>query len=403
MGQYAFILAASLVVVGGSVMLGVRKDMNTADGAVGRHQTRVEARDAAMTGLNLTMRKLAGDVRKWSNGAAYSYPETDYDRATFATTVTIVDPASGDTADVLAIGTKSMITADGRGVDTTYTIEARIARAYNDAAIPPGFKVSILSDEDMRIHGGFNVRALYDGVNADVHSNGVLQTNGNSFLVEGYGSATTGTSSAHEELFQPEVDWNGAGSNVIGRDSIPVPILDLDALRADATVHELGDYVIAGSSFPYSTFGQWAEAVGAPAGTGTSAENPFVFVAEGSLEFQDIVNLGGYGVIASAGDLRIHEGVHGEYSGFHTQMAIFTNGDATINGGASITATVYVGGKTKFNGSAQMTGGFIGKGAVKFGGTFDLTWVGPGPELVTDYFGPTKEPIGPVIIAYAEW
>ena len=50
-----------------------------------------------------------------------------------------------------------------------------------------------------------------------------------------------------------------------------------------------------------------------------------------------------------------------------------------------------------------MVGGFIGKGSVKFGGTFDLTWVGPGPTLVNNYFGPIKEPVGPVIISYAEW
>ncbi|MFV1981331.1 MAG: hypothetical protein ACC655_09280 [Rhodothermia bacterium] len=403
MGQYAYILVASLAIVGGTVMFSIRGDSADAGGAVGRYQIRIEARDAAMTGLNLTLRKLAGDVRKWTNGADYQYAETPYDRATFRTTVTIVDPFSGDTADVLAVGTKSMITRDGRGLDTVYTIEARVARAYNEAAIPPGFKLAILSDENLRIHGDFQINAIYEGINADVHSNGTLRTNGNSFLVEGYGSGTTGIDSGQPDLFQPEVDWNGAGANVIERDSVPVPILDMDALRAAATVRELGNYVIAGSSFPYATFGEWAAAVGAPPGTGTTAKNPFVFVAEGSLEFQDVVTLGGFGILASGGDLRIHEGVHGEYSGFQTQMAIFTNGNATINGGASITATVYVAGRTKFNGNASMIGGFIGQESVKFGGTFDLTWVGPGPTLVADYFGPIQEPIGPVIIAYAEW
>lgn len=147
MGQRAYILAASVAVLGGIMMLGLQHDSTSSIGAAGWQELRVEARDAAMTGLNLALRKLTDDVTHWQDGADYSLTQTNKDRSTFATTVTIVSPATGDTADIRAVGTTSMTMPGGRGIDTTYTIEARIARRFDDDTLQPTRPVIIAYSE----------------------------------------------------------------------------------------------------------------------------------------------------------------------------------------------------------------------------------------------------------------
>jgi hypothetical protein len=86
-----------------------------------------------------------------------------------------------------------------------------------------------------------------------------------------------------------------------------------------------------------------------------------------------------------------------------TNADIFTTGDIRVEGNATIIATLYSEGSITYLGGTHLIGGQVAKETTfQGGGTVDIDWVGPGPGI-GEYFDPYDEPIGPVIVAYAEW
>ncbi|MFV1980689.1 MAG: hypothetical protein ACC655_06005, partial [Rhodothermia bacterium] len=281
MGAYAYIFVAGFVIVGGLTAVAMRSDNQDANEELYGVQFKEEARDAAVTGMNLTIRRIVADEGQWINSASYQIAETAYRKAVYETTVTTY--GLGDTVDVTSVGTKGFINKIGSSDDTTHTIDVRIIRADLAGGVPPGFEVAILTDDNMRIQGTFEVRALDPSQNADIHANGMLETRGNSFLVEGYGSYTGSSRIRNGDNFQPNYDWNGSAVDVVYQDSIPIPPIDVDAFRTDAQtagVYSTGDINVdqaylnslAGSSV--TSFGDLASGLGYAPDVGTTADNP---------------------------------------------------------------------------------------------------------------------------------
>jgi len=410
MGHYVFIIVAGFIVAGTVLSMGLRSDTRDAQQETARLLFKEEARDAALTGINLTLRRIVVDEGAWTGAAKYQLPETPYKRSRFQTWIT---PIGSDTIDIESRGTKDYLDRRGSPVDTTHTVQVRIIRTQLSGGIPPAFKAAIITDKTMSIRGDFNVDS-YDGVsNANIHANGTLETKGNSYLVEGYGTWTNNSSIKSPENFQPPVDGNGDADNVFYGDSIFIPQIDMDLLRADAQTKGFyfgGDADISNDAIGFTSFGDWAAALGYPAVVGTTPDQPFIVFSEGSISFTGNTNMAGFGAFVSVGDVRINaqtqvNGTIGVNEEGHpiSQMGIFTTGsNLTINGGADITATIYSSGYTKFNGTASVTGGAVLNEVAKFTGTFNLTWAGFN-EGFLPYFGGTVDIFGPTIAAWAEW
>ncbi len=428
MGSYAYLLAAAFVVTGSMILLSQHQNTNRADVDLGRIQMKQEARDAAVSGLNVTIRKLADEQGPWDTPSDFEAPLYQFgDRgATYETVVTIVDTAAGDTVDVVSTGTKVYTTRRGAGRDTTHVIEARIARGYIFGAIPPGFRSAIMSDNTLLIHGDFSVNALLPGQNADIHTNGTLDARGNSFLVEGMGTYTGSerVSRQQEDNFVPDNDWNGSASNVFQRDSIPLPEWHEDEFRTDAQArgyYTTDAMLVEGSALqsaspPITTIDQFAEQfLGLPPGDyGTDPDHPFLVMVDNELTFDGLIDLDGYVTWGSTGDIDVqtHSPNDGLFMSYDldepnkiatTNANIFTTGDIRVEGNATIIATLYSEGSITYLGGTHLIGGQVAKETTfQGGGTVDIDWVGPGPGI-GEYFNPYDEPIGPVIIAYAEW
>ncbi|MGA7303478.1 MAG: hypothetical protein WBW88_01335 [Rhodothermales bacterium] len=409
MGQYAYYLVAAFALTAGVLVLGLRSDTVDADKKVGYYQVKIEARDAAQSGFHLTMRKLAADQDPWVDSTKYGFGETSYQRSTFTSSVTPFGTPVGDTVDVVVVGFHKYIDKQGVPRDTTHTIEARVVRGLVEG-VPPRFRYAISTDTDLLLQGNIEVKSGFPEINASVHSNGTLRTRGNTFTVQGYGTYTGSyfeTATGASNRFQPNVDWNGSADNVFQRDSVDLPNLELDRLRAAATHYETGDFSIDGDTFPYSSFAEWAAALGSTVGTGT-ADDPFILVVEGDLELLNRIDLDGYGMLVSASNVEVSpsgsEGsLTGGIDGYNMELGVFAAGNIDVNGNAIMKSTLYSQGRVTFHGTVDLTGGIVAK-ETKFigGGSPLITYVGPGHGLTKPGFS-WKDATGPIVIASAEW
>ena len=410
MGNYALIIVAAFVVVGGLIGAGMRSNSQAGSSEVAQVQYKEEARDAALAGLNLTMRRVVRDLGLWLNPNDYAMAETDYYRARFQTSVVT---STGDTLDITAVGTKDILTTAGNPDDTTHTIQVKIVRGQLADGYPEGFSYAILTDRDFDIAGTFSVTSLSPNLNADIHANGMLRTRSNTFTVEGNGSYTNLGRVRHGENFTPNVDLNGADPNYYQADSVSIPPIEIDGWRTDSQtygVYNAGDVTVDLASLGYTSFADWAADVGAPAGTGSTPGQPFVFYSDGQMTFTSSGTLDGFGVFVTASDMIINSNldIHGTIGTSlqtgepATQMGIYAANDLMINGDANLTATIYSGGHTLLNGTANITGAAILNSVGDFNGTFNLSWAAPTEGLVTN-FGGWRPVYGPVIAAWAEW
>lgn len=411
MGSYSYILVLAFILTSGVVVVGLQRDTKDADSTVGRYQAKIQARDIAQSGLSLVLRKLGSQSTPWLDVDSYGFPETEYQTGTFEAIVDSGGFSGGDTLDVTVVGKVGYIDERGRGGDTTHTIQAMVIRGLV-AAIPPGFRNAITTDNYLLLQGSMEVRSMWKNINANVHTNGQLRARGNNFIVEGYGTYTTSTTVMQEDNFVPNVDWNGSASNVYQKDSVDIEDIDLVNLRAHATLYETGDYVIDGDGFAYTSFYDWADALGAPVdpelGHVGTITNPFILVADGHLTIQNQWDMEGYAMVVTASDMTLEPtgtggGVQGRVEGYNTTLGLYAVGNIDVEGNATMTASMYSHARVSFHGTPILTGGIVARECQFIGGGNPIvTYVGPSTAIVKPGFT-FREARGPVIIASAEW
>lgn len=406
MGSYSYLLVAAFIATSSVFFVGLQRDTLEADHTVARYQAKVQARDIAQSGLSLALRKLGSDADPWTDSTKFDFPETEYHNGTFTVTVSNHGIPAGDTVNIVSTGKVGYIDQRGVGRDTTHTIEVMALRG-STLGIPPGFRNAINTDTYLLLQGSMEVRSYWPNINANVHTNGELRTRGNQFIVEGYGTYTGSTTTKEEDNFVPNVDWNGGASNVFQKDSVLLPLLDMDYLRSVATLYETGTYEIDGDGFAYSSFADWGEALGLGTDVGTLT-NPFILVVDGDLTIKNQWSMDGYGMIVSASDVYLEPtgtggGVQGRVDGYNTTMGIYAVGNIDVAGNATMTASLYSHETVTFHGTPILTGGIVAKECYFLGGGNPIvTYVGPSSAIIKPGFT-YREALGPVIIASAEW
>lgn len=405
MGNYALMLVAGAALAAGLFMTSLGSNVQMADRERDLRVTKLLARDAAVAGAHVTMRALAEAENPWMDPTDYEVTDLYWGTSTVNTVVTNVGSPPGDTVDVIATGTRHYIDRHGFGKDTTHTIQMRVVR-YANPGVPIAFRNAITVDLQLQLFGNMYVGSLDPTLNGNVHTNGHLTTTGNSFLVEGYGTYTTSEDVKQPDRFQPNNDINGPDPNVHWADSIKIPDLDLAQLAATATVHETGNLLIDGDTFPYKSFAEWAAAIGSPTGYGTEAD-PFILLVDGTLTFTNRVELDGFGIVASLTDIQIIPNgtggglIGGIFGGTYSELGIYTPGFIDIAGNAEIVGYLYAKNYIQFHGTPSVTGGLVTHDA-RFNAGGDPNVVHATIKIGNGFDIRTRI-IGPRIIAYAEW
>jgi hypothetical protein len=80
------------------------------------------------------------------------------------------------------------IRATGLEGSEDHLIIARYARGYTHTGVPPAFDYAFLANDNLTLNGTVGITSLDSTVNANIHTNKSLTSNGNKVLVEGYGT-----------------------------------------------------------------------------------------------------------------------------------------------------------------------------------------------------------------------
>jgi len=314
----------------------------------------------------------------------------------------------------------------------------------------------ITSDFYMQLGGNMSVRSIRADQNASIHTNDDLTVLGNSFLVEGYGTYSGESYVSDQQLdnFQPNVDTNGPDSNVFWQPPIDIKEINIANLIEDAATS--GSYIntvngltlaINGNDLPEpnvldftrpSTW-PWDTEVypyyyNCDSGSCGTADNPFIMVVKQNLALSGRIEVKGYGVIVSEGNVSIEGGNGGSSGGGifgeltdekETKLMVASMNTLTLNGNSCLGlgpqngsenqhctssngefthgTTLYAEDQITFRGTPYIVGGIVAKNS-----TYDdvgnptIYWGSP-TEAITDPGFEFITPIGPILIAYSEF
>ena len=253
MGQSALILtlAATLTIV--VILIVVGQTTRDTDTELAEYQYKILAREAASTGLNMSVRRLVAEPHRWSTLLTYSYPLTPHGVGSFSTTVTprgaFVETFYGwmdqDTVDVVSTG--RIATTDG---DTTHIIEARYVKGYYDFGMPPAFRKAVFADSVLSINGTAHIQHTDSTQNALIHGNDEIKAvgTGNGATVEGYGTVSNDPMGefgqirpSAESIFDPNDPM--AGQDLVGPDfPIYLPPIDASQIHDQAELDGIGHH-----------------------------------------------------------------------------------------------------------------------------------------------------------------
>lgn len=425
MERIVLFLALAAFLTGSIVMLNMEQNSAGADGALTEYQSKAFARQAAHAGLRTTVRQLArASDAPWTAPTSFNLSNTSYEVGSYEVTLQSVGP-TGDTVDVFATGIYDE--------DTVY-VDARYKRAFDLEGTPPAFRSVILTDQLLQISGNIHISTLDPTLNANVHTNGSLSTNGNAFLVEGYGSYSGSGHTNQPDNFQPKVDYNGAESNVLEIPAIDIPDASLDSSHADVSYIEPAQNLVNVSNQNHNpiqidvrTKADNLCATGEiPPSKCTDADGDglidlgrskaFVWWVSGTIDLQNVEIAGNAVLYADAnrmanggtptsGDgIEVDRRVVGTLSDEdETQLMLRTPGSIDVYGNDEIVATMWTNDQATFHGTPDMIGGILSPEAHFSGhGNFNLTYAAPS-SVITDPGDTNLYPVGPVLIAYAEW
>lgn len=443
MGNYAlfFVLAGVLSVA--LILNSSRKSNRGADQELANHTFKnVVAREAAATGLNLTVRKLVADTSRWSiDPTLYEYNEEPYKLATFTTDVQpnylagpLLDACAIDTVDVISIGFPN---ADSSGF-RNHRIEATYVRTCSEEAGEPssGLGFGTISDKQFSINGETSIFSSDPEQNADIHTNQNLYVNGTP-QVEGFGTYVSNSGNLCDTCagFQPNDDVNGSSANVYKGEYVEIPTLTAAEFLPDATHIHVGNFSVNRNRVIDFTNYQSVSGVG-------TKDNPAVWYIKGDLLINsDALIIRGYVKIIIEGYLHINsdakilssanasapqpppstrenpneDAMRAWIDQYHTQgtagLYVFGTKDdksdepgVHMNGKNVVAGSIYSIGSVLINGDTTVIGTITTKDKMHYNGKNVLWYVG-GHESI-DLNGGESEFIAPDgirLLSYSEW
>ncbi len=424
MGQSSIAFAFVVLLAGGLLLSSTQRSTTDADRALASYQHKGIARDAALTGLNLTIRRLVADVESWqTNPSQYEFHDQSYRGASFSVDVSSPYGATRtvrncriDTVDVVATG----ISGGGQHViETTYT------RSCASDDIPEVFEYGVATGGNLELNGNSRIMARRADINADVHSNqNMIFTQGDP-TVEGFGTYlhnyVGGSPSAY---FDPNADTNGADPDAWQvADPIVVPPFDAGAQLATATRVHAGDYTVEVDAPETKDFTNWEGLTG----YGTE-ENPFVWYITGNLRIESNFRFIGVGIIIVKGSVFFDGGAlyntpvpppsttnadaGREWIADHLSegntLGLYIDGNLDGGGPGRIAAQVFVNGNIGYNsvdgfGGNKIYGSLVSRGNTLFDGDPNHLWNVQAKSVVNLFGTPPGEPNSARLLSHVEW
>lgn len=409
MGQAATLLVAAGALALSMIVFAMQRDTFDADERLYVHTNTEVAREAALAGLQVTVRKLAEDPLKgsWTDGNKY-YRKDSYRGGSYEIDVRVTDPCPEEKPD--CIGDMVDVIARGMSGGEERVIYARYTRDMSNAGIPPSFKYGIIAEKDISLKGTADINSL-PGHNVMIHSNGTLSVSG-AARVYGFGTYSGAKMKDSDEknlenYFIPTSPYVPE-ERVTHVDRIEIATLDWDQLKAIVGGPYKGNFTFGGGP-PREINGiDLLQGVQGFIGSGTK-ENPYIFVVDGSIEFFNPTRFNGYAIIAATGGISINHGRGDVLADLttddppQTKLLLASKDGSFTAGNAQINATIYTEGGVKLSGTMDITGGIIAQGGdLELSGTPQVTYATPAEAIVTPGFE-SVIPIGPILIAYSEF
>ncbi len=377
MGYTTAIIAVAAILIGSLWAFGMQRDTNDADDELNQYHFKTISRDASLTGLNLTVRKLVEDTNWVAHAPVgtpdplalgdrvpldfYGYNATPHKAASFDVNVWLEgngkNPPCGRSDQVLVL-------SNGATAPAGHATYARYEKEYDCDALPPATKKAIVVEEKLTLHGSIIIEPSDDLGNADIHSNETIAITGKNVRV--YGMATYANDSGVPKpitkatenhigtTIQPNADVNGPEPNLHEHPHIDIPVLDPELYRPGATLIS-GDTTLTGGVIDFEVL--------AP-GYGTE-ENPFVWFVDGDLDITGNTQFIGYGLFVIVGETTISGDIQADLSPEGTlNLGFYSAGALTVSGNVDVMGLLYSNTDILLNGNVTVTGGLMSAGGI---------------------------------------
>ena len=387
MGNFISITAVlGFVIIGGFYFLSTQLQMGETNRGVAGDEYAVLARSAAIAGSERAKQHLA---RSFTEESFEGY----FDQGTYAVDVTI----SGSTATIVSEGS---VTASGNR-HVTRTVREVIESGPE--SFPSGFGHGLLIGGDLVLGGTGDILSI--GVsdstaatlNANVHTNSNLLVHGDAARVLGFGSYSGSiTAKNADSTFQPEYNPNNDPS-AFHAPTVPIPTVEPLQLAND-----FGMDVNVSTDMPgsWDPFGQWNCHL---SGTlmGGSAADPRVIYCPGNMRLQSLL-VEGYAIFIAEGETAVNNFLRSDVStypdGETSSLAIYSDGDITLNGNDEVWAQLFTNASLRYQGTIDIYGSLVTGGSLNFSGSARIHYRPTTDELIP----PRERDPRLLLIAYSE-
>lgn len=434
MGNYALVFALAGAVSLSAFVFVSRSATSEADRNLSTHTFNQIAREAALTGLNTTVRRIVADTNSWFiDPSKYGFTDTEYRNATFTTHVDTTGFVKGPVLDRCAIDTVRVVSVGSSFGGEDHMVDAVYVRTCSSEGAPPAFSHAIASDKNFNINGETLILSGDALKNANVHTNRQLYVNG-SPVVEGYGTYVMPGGLCDTCLgFLPNDDENGLNPNVFQSDSVDIPTFVPAEIRPQATYVEGSVHINSDVTIDFTNYQGIT-------GYGTQ-DNPFIWYIEGDflLDAGVEMRVEGYVTIVVEGAAQINADSKllaslppntdppvttwlypnvlaardfvNEYMPTGTTMGLYVAGNkdgkpdepsVIINGNTVITGQVFANDDIRVNGDATVFGAMATKGEMQFNGK-NIIWYAGANEGILLPGMLIALPDGVRLLSYVEW
>ncbi len=419
MGQSSIFYVFAVLLAGGLLLVSTQRTTTDADRVLASYQHKGIARDAALTGLNLTIRRLVNDTESWkTNLSQYEFDDQSYRGASFSVDVSspygatqTVGSCRIDTVDVVATGSS-------RGGQ--HVIEATYVRSCACCELPEAFKYALASGGDLSMNGKSKIRGGTAAFNANIHTNLNMSFN-DSPTIEGFGTYVGGFSyqdGPPSNFFHPNADTNSTDPDAFQADPLDIPTFDPEDHRATATRVTPDGYTVEVGNPETKDFTNWEGITG----YGTQ-ENPFIWFIDGDLSIEANLRFVGVGIVIVNGSVSFNKGAIyntptvppsstdpavvrpwiDEHLSEGNTLGLYIGGNLTSNDPGKIVAQVFLNGSVSYNGKDKVYGSIVSRTNISFGNDPNELWYVKAVDEISLFGGGSGGADHARLLSYIEW
>ncbi len=273
-----------------------------------------------------------------------------------------------------------LITSTGIMNNQSVTIRS-VLQLASTPAVPPFLQYAMASGQDLQLQGSIDIRDDNNANwNANIHSNGNLQTTGNAYDVKGFGTYSGQLQSSHNN-FEPNLNPN---SDPVNSQIPPItlPVFNPNDYISIATSVTNGNLTISGAT----TLG--------------TKSNPAIYYVNGNLSFRGSTI--GYGIFIVTGNITFSGSVSvNSADPTGSNLGFYSGGNIEAHGNINIAGQMYAQGDIQANGNFTLVGSMTAKRNIQLSGNPTIRYR-PANAALTNQFWHSATNSRPVSVSYYE-